>query len=58
MDRSMPVVAIIGAGFGGLNSAKALRDKPGFMRLIDMRNYHLFQINGFLNTTIHGYNGL
>jgi NADH dehydrogenase len=35
-------VVIVGGGFGGLN-AKALRDAPVRITLVDKRNYHLFQ---------------
>lgn len=38
-----PRVAIIGAGFAGLNAAKALRKKPVDVLLIDRNNYHKFQ---------------
>ncbi|MGC2241748.1 MAG: NAD(P)/FAD-dependent oxidoreductase [Acidimicrobiia bacterium] len=41
MDR--PRVVIIGAGFGGLNAAKALRRAPVDITIIDRRNFHLFQ---------------
>jgi NADH dehydrogenase len=34
---------IVGGGFGGLNAAKALRDAPVRLTLVDKRNYHLFQ---------------
>jgi NADH dehydrogenase len=34
---------IIGGGFGGLNAARALKDAPVRITLIDRRNYHLFQ---------------
>jgi NADH:ubiquinone reductase (H+-translocating) len=36
-------VVIVGGGFGGLNAAKALRDTPVRITLVDARNYHLFQ---------------
>ncbi len=36
-------VVIIGAGFGGLNAAKALRKAAVQVTLIDQYNYHLFQ---------------
>ena len=36
-------VVIIGGGFGGLNAAKALRNKPLRVTLVDKRNFHLFQ---------------
>ena len=38
-----PVVAIVGAGFGGLRAARALRHAPVDVVLIDRTNYHLFQ---------------
>lgn len=43
MIESQPVVAIIGAGFGGINAAKELRNDPVQVILIDKNNYHLFQ---------------
>ena len=36
-------VVIIGAGFGGLNAAKALRKSDVSVTIIDQYNYHLFQ---------------
>jgi len=36
-------VVIIGAGFGGLNAAKALRKTDVTVTIIDQFNYHLFQ---------------
>ena len=42
--KGKKVVAIVGAGFGGLNAAKALADEPEVaVVLIDQKNYHLFQ---------------
>ena len=38
-----PHVLIIGGGFGGLNTAKGLRDAPVRITLLDRHNYHLFQ---------------
>src|SRR2546430_1051482 len=38
-----PRVVIIGAGFGGLRAARALRKAPVDVVLVDRRNYHLFQ---------------
>lgn len=38
-----PHVVIVGGGFGGLAVAKALRDTPARVTLIDRANHHLFQ---------------
>jgi NADH dehydrogenase len=38
-----PHVVIIGGGFGGLDAAKALKNGPVRVTLIDRHNYHLFQ---------------
>ncbi|MGQ0587975.1 MAG: NAD(P)/FAD-dependent oxidoreductase [Sphingosinicella sp.] len=43
MTASRPKVVIIGAGFGGLAAAQALRKAPVDVTLIDKRNHHLFQ---------------
>jgi NADH:ubiquinone reductase (H+-translocating) len=37
-----PRVVIVGAGFGGLQCAKALRGEPVDVTLVDRQNYHLF----------------
>jgi len=37
------VAVIVGAGFGGLNAARALRRAPVQVVLLDRNNYHLFQ---------------
>jgi NADH dehydrogenase len=42
MDQT-PHVIIIGGGFGGLSAAKALRDAPLRLTMLDRRNHHLFQ---------------
>jgi len=42
-DPSRPHVVIVGAGFGGLAAAKALRRRPVRVTLVERRNYHLFQ---------------
>jgi len=34
---------IVGGGFGGLNAARALRDIPVEVTLLDRRNHHVFQ---------------
>ncbi|MBM4425100.1 MAG: NAD(P)/FAD-dependent oxidoreductase [Chloroflexi bacterium] len=39
----MPIIAIVGAGFGGLRAARALSHAPARVILIDRNNYHLFQ---------------
>ncbi len=36
-------VVIIGAGFGGLNAAKGLKNADADVTVIDKRNFHLFQ---------------
>jgi NADH dehydrogenase len=38
-----PRIVIIGAGFGGLAAAKALRKTPAQITLIDRANHHVFQ---------------
>ncbi|MFM9864602.1 MAG: FAD-dependent oxidoreductase, partial [Micropepsaceae bacterium] len=38
-----PRVVIVGAGFGGLSAAKALKDAPVDITIVDRQNYHLFQ---------------
>jgi NADH dehydrogenase len=42
-DRAQPHVVIIGGGFGGIYAARALKDAPVRITLIDRQNYHLFQ---------------
>ena len=42
-QSNRPHVVIVGAGFGGLAAAKALRDAPVEVTVIDKRNHHLFQ---------------
>src|SRR6185369_5639236 len=38
------IVVVLGGGFGGLNAAKQLANRPDvFVILIDQRNHHLFQ---------------
>jgi NADH dehydrogenase len=43
MRKSKPRVVIVGAGFGGLKAAQALRRAPVELTLIDRNNHHLFQ---------------
>ncbi len=43
MNERLPRVVIIGGGFGGLYAARALKDAPVRVTLVDRRNYHLFQ---------------
>ena len=39
----LPRVVIVGAGFGGLRAARALRNAPVQVTVIDRQNHHLFQ---------------
>ena len=39
----IPRVVIVGAGFGGLNAARALSNVPVHVTVIDRNNHHLFQ---------------
>lgn len=41
--KRVPHVIIVGAGFAGLEAARALRRAPVRVTLIDQRNHHLFQ---------------
>jgi NADH:ubiquinone reductase (H+-translocating) len=41
--QKVPHVVIIGAGFGGLESAQRLANAPVQITIIDRHNYHLFQ---------------
>ena len=41
--HSRPRVVIVGGGFGGLATARALRGSPARVTLIDRTNHHLFQ---------------
>ncbi len=40
---SQPRIIVVGAGFGGLAAAKALKNTPAEILLIDRTNHHLFQ---------------
>lgn len=41
--RKAPHVVIVGAGFGGLQAARSLRQAPVQVTVIDRSNHHLFQ---------------
>src|SRR5262245_16811670 len=43
MNTQNPHVIIVGGGFGGLAAARALRNAPVRVTLIDRTNHHLFQ---------------
>jgi NADH dehydrogenase len=43
LPATVPHVVIIGAGFGGLQAAHALRNAPVKLAVIDRNNHHLFQ---------------
>ena len=43
MSERRPKVVIVGAGFGGLEAAKALRRAPAEVTVIDRQNHHCFQ---------------
>src|SRR5215472_12169016 len=40
---TQPRIVIVGGGFGGLAAAKALKNVPAEIILIDRTNHHLFQ---------------
>jgi len=40
---ALPRVVIIGGGFGGLETARALRNASVRVLLLDRQNHHLFQ---------------
>src|SRR5215467_9124788 len=40
---AQPRIIIVGGGFGGLAAAKALKNAPAEIILIDRTNHHLFQ---------------
>lgn len=41
--KNLPHVVILGGGFAGLYAAKALRNAPVRVTVVDRRNHHLFQ---------------
>ncbi len=43
MDGNLPHIVIVGAGFGGLTCAQALKGAPAKITVIDRANHHLFQ---------------
>jgi NADH dehydrogenase FAD-containing subunit len=43
MPETIPRVIIVGGGFGGLAAAKALKNAPANVVLIDRTNHHVFQ---------------
>ena len=43
MTGKIPLVVIVGGGFGGLAAAKALRRAPVNVLLVDRSNHHVFQ---------------
>lgn len=42
-NSKYPLVVIIGGGFGGIEVAKTLEDKPVDVLMLDKHNYHTFQ---------------
>jgi NADH dehydrogenase FAD-containing subunit len=43
MTSFIPKIVIVGGGFGGLAAAKALRNAPAHVLVIDRTNHHVFQ---------------
>jgi NADH dehydrogenase len=43
MSKDLPHVVIVGAGFGGLTTAQALKRAPVRITVVDRANHHLFQ---------------
>ncbi len=41
--KNIPRILIIGCGFGGLETARALRSSPVAITIVDKTNHHLFQ---------------
>ena len=42
-EKALPRIVIIGGGFGGIQLAKKLKNKPVEVLLLDKHNYHTFQ---------------
>ncbi len=42
-NRELPRVVIVGAGFAGINAAKALGGLPVRVTVLDRKNHHTFQ---------------
>src|SRR4051812_23632411 len=42
-NSKFPLVVIVGGGFGGMQVAKKLADKPVEVLMLDKHNYHTFQ---------------
>jgi NADH dehydrogenase len=42
-NKAQPHVIIVGGGFGGLSAARALKDAPVRVTLLDRMNHHVFQ---------------
>src|SRR5881227_2351421 len=43
MNNAVPRIAIVGAGFAGLNAAQAMARAPVRITVIDRKNHHTFQ---------------
>ena len=43
VQKQRPKVVIVGAGFGGLEAARALRSAPVDITVVDRQNHHCFQ---------------
>ena len=41
--KKLPHIVIVGAGFGGMEAARRLKNAPVQITLVDRHNYHLFQ---------------
>jgi NADH dehydrogenase FAD-containing subunit len=42
-SETLPHIIVVGAGFGGVAAARALKNAPCRVTVIDRHNYHLFQ---------------